>query len=281
MGPTDTASPLSSRAVRPRLALLGALAVVGAAAFWLLSGGPIPQDRTYHDFADKREFLGVPYALNVLSNAPFLLVGILGVVFTVRRRDTFLDPDEAWPYLVFFIGVGVTAFGSGYYHLAPDNGRLVWDRLPIAMAFMALFAAVIGERVGVRLGLALLSPLMALGLASVFYWSVTQARGDGDLRPYYFVQGYPLVAIPLMLVLFPPRYTRGPDLLIGVAWYAAAKVCEVYDGPIYRLLGEFVSGHTVKHLLSAVGAFWVLRMLWLRRAAPIRPMIGEPPAAGG
>jgi hypothetical protein len=202
----------------------------------------------------------VPYAFNVLSNAPFLLVGALGIAFAWRRRDTFVDPDEAWPYLVFFVGVGVTAFGSGYYHLAPGDRRLVWDRLPIAMAFMALFAAVIGERVSVRLGLVLLGPLMALGLASVFYWSAA-----GDLRPYYFVQGYPLVAIPLLLVLVPPRYTRGLDLVLGVAWYAAAKLCELCDGEVYRLLGGAVSGHTLKHLLSAAGAFWVLRMLWLRR----------------
>jgi hypothetical protein len=278
MGLLNTASPLSPQAVRLRLAMLGALAVVGAAVLFL-GWGPMPQDPAYHDFADKRDSLGVPYGYNVLSNTPFLLVGALGVLFTWRRRDTFLEPEEAWPYLVFFVGVAVTAFGSGYYHLAPNDGRLVWDRLPIAMAFMALFAAVIGERVGVRLGLAVLGPLMALGLASVFYWSVTQARGAGDLRPYYFVQGYPLVAIPLMLVLFPPRYTRGYDLLIGVAWYAAAKLCELYDGQIFRLLGGLVSGHTIKHLLSAAGAFWVLRMLWLRRAVP-RPMIGESPTAG-
>jgi hypothetical protein len=264
MGPLTPTIPLTPAAVRRRLALLAALAVVGAVAFLLLRG-PWPQDPAYHAFADSYPFLGVPNGLNVLSNAPFLLVGALGVALVVRRRDAFLDPAEAWPYFVFFVGVGLTAFGSGYYHLDPTNPRLVWDRLPIAMAFMALFAAVIGERAGVRLGLALLGPLMALGLGSVLYWTVGESRGQGDLRPYYFVQGYPLVAIPLMLVLFPPRYTRGYDLLIGVGWYAAAKVCEGYDREIYRLLGETVSGHTIKHLLSAAGTFWVYRMLRLRR----------------
>src|SRR5205085_798854 len=120
--------------------------------------------------------------------------------------------------------------------------------------------------VGVRAGLALLGPLMALGLGSVFYWTLT-----GDLRPYYLVQGYPLVAIPLLLALFPARYTRGTDLLIGVAWYAAAKLCEKYDREVYNLLGQAISGHTLKHLLSAGGAFWVYRMLRLRR--PVAPAV--------
>jgi hypothetical protein len=272
MGLLDPATPPSPSAVRGRLLLFLAPAVVGAAVLFL-GWGPIPQNPAYHDFADARTFLGVPYLFNVVSNAPFLLVGALGIAFVVRRRDAFLSPEEAWPYLVFFAGVALTAFGSGYYHLAPSNPRLVWDRLPIAMAFMALFAAVIGERVSVRLGLALLGPLMAVALGSVFWWTFTEARGAGDLRPYYFVQGYPLVAIPLLLLLFPPRYTRGYDLLIGVAWYLAAKVCEGCDRDIYRLLGGAVSGHTLKHLLSAAGAFWVLRMLWLRR-----PVIRQPAA---
>jgi hypothetical protein len=265
---SKTSSPSPIAASRWRLALFVGPAVVGAAVLFL-GWGPIPQDPAYHSFADTYPFLGVPNGLNVLSNAPFLLVGALGVAFCWRRRDRFVDAGEAWPYFVFFVGVGLTAFGSGYYHVQvpPTNARLVWDRLPIAMAFMALFAAVIGERVNVRLGLALLGPLMAAGLGSVFWWTFTEARGAGDLRPYYFVQGYPLVAIPLMLALFPPRYTRGYDLLLGVAWYAAAKVCELYDREVYRLLGEAVSGHTLKHLLSAAGAFWVLRMLWLRRPA--------------
>jgi hypothetical protein len=279
MAPTTIPLPPPA-AARWRLALFALPAVVGAAVLFI-GWGPIAQDPAYHDFADAREFLGVPYLFNVLSNAPFLLVGALGIAFVLRRRDTFLAPEEAWPYLMFFIGVAVTAFGSGYYHLRPTNARLVWDRLPIAMAFMALFAAVIGERVSVRLGVALLGPLMALGLASVFWWTWTESRGAGDLRPYYFVQAYPLFAIPLLLLLFPPRYDRGYDLVIGVAWYGAAKVCELYDREVYRLLGETLSGHTIKHLLGAVGAFWVLRMLWLRR--PVTPAVGPalPAAAPG
>jgi hypothetical protein len=262
MGPVTSLDP---SAVRQRVALLLALAVVGAGGLYLYFPQPVPQDPAYHRFADAKPFLGVPNGLNVLSNVPFLLIGGLGMALVWRRRDAFLDPAEAWPYFVFFVGVALTAFGSSYYHLEPTDGRLVWDRLPIAMAFMALFAAIIGERVAVRAGVLLLGPLMALGLGSVFYWTFTAEHGRGDLRPYFFVQGYPLVAIPLLLALFPARYTRGYDLLLGVAWYGAAKLCEVYDHAIYGLLGNAISGHTIKHLLSAAGTFWVLRMLYLRR----------------
>ncbi len=250
-----------------------ALAGISLALLYLLSGGPIPQDLAYHGFADHRTLFGLPHALNVLSNLPFLLVGALGLTTIVRRRSSFLDPKEIFSYGLFFVGVGLTALGSAYYHLDPTSPRLVWDRLPIAVAFMALFAAVIGERIAVRMGLALLVPLMALGLGSVLYWTWTD-----DLRPYYFVQGYPILAIPLLIALFPPRYTRGSDFLIAVAWYAAAKVCELYDHPIYSLLGHIVSGHTIKHLLSGAGAFWVWRMMQQRQPIVSGPSIA--PATG-
>jgi hypothetical protein len=58
-----------------------------------------------------------------------------------------------------------------------------WDRIPIALAFMALVAEVIAERVCANTGTRLLLPLLILGAGSVVFWSVTQANGHGDLRP--------------------------------------------------------------------------------------------------
>jgi hypothetical protein len=273
------ASPsLSNVAIRLRVAFLLFLAGTSFALLFLLHG-PIAQDIEYHGFADQRTLLGVPHALNVLSNLPFLLVGALGLTTIFQRKSAFLDPREIWPYVLFFVGVALTAIGSAYYHLEPTNSRLVWDRLPIAVAFMALFSAVIGERIGLRIGLVLCGPLMVLGLGSVLYWTWTESHGEGDLRPYYFVQGYPIFAIPLMLALFPPRYTRGTDLLIAVAWYAAAKVCELYDERIFNLLDHNLSGHTIKHLLSAAGAYWVCRMLEKRQ--PIAMSASTPPSLVG
>jgi hypothetical protein len=262
---------LSGRDFAQRLAVLVGLGVVGGGLLFLLYGR-LPQSPDYHHFADQRTLLGVPHLLNVLSNAPFLLVGVLGLVFVLRdspqRHKAFIEAAERWPYVVFFAGVGLTAFGSSYYHLDPGNARLVWDRLPMGLAFMALFDAILGERVSLRAGRWLLGPLLAAGLGSVLYWHATETAGHGDLRPYYLVQFYPVLAIPLMLLLFPPRYTRGGDLVVAVAWYAAAKAFELLDVPVYNLLGHVVSGHTIKHLLAAASAYWVLRMLQARQPLP-------------
>ena len=183
-----------------------------AAGVWMLARAPFAQDPAYHGFADQRPWLGLPHCLNVISNLPFLVVGTLGLQRLRKCRQPYsTDPICLTPYGVFFIGIGLTALGSTYYHLEPTNERLLWDRLPMAVAFMALFAALIGERISVSVGSRLLWPLVALGLASVVYWHWTEQHGRGDLRFYYLVQFYPMLAIPLLLLLFPPQYTRTAD----------------------------------------------------------------------
>ena len=254
---------------RGRLLMIAALGVAAIAA--LLCLPPLPQSPSYHQFADDRTLFGVPNFLNVVSNIPFLLVGVCGLWYALHRQaevgGPFLDPGERWPFVLFFAGVGLTAFGSAYYHLELNNDRLMWDRLPMTMAFMSLFAAVLGERIDVRLGIRLLLPLVALGIGSVWYWHATEQHGRGDLRPYYFVQFYPMLALPLLLLLLPPRYTRTVDLFVALGWYVLAKVCEhPGDQPIYEL-GHVVSGHTLKHLAAAAAAYWILRMLQQRRGS--------------
>ena len=97
--------------------------------------------------------------------------------------------------------------------------------------------------------MALLAPLVVAGLGSVLWWHGGEVRGHGDLRPYALVQFYPLVAVPLMLYLFEPRYTLGGAVLATVAVYGLAKVFELLDGPILAM-GSVVSGHTLKHLAA-------------------------------
>jgi len=220
----------------------------------------IPQPVTYHDFGDHRSWLGVPNFGDVVSNLPFALVGIWGAVaLFAPGKIKFLDCRERWPYLVMFASLILTAFGSGYYHLAPDNARLVWDRLPIMMVFMALLAAVITERVTVRAGLRLFPVLEMIGIASVLYWRSGELQANGDLRFYAAVQVYAIVVL-LLALLLPPRYTRGSDLAVVVGLYALAKVFEEADRQIFAL-GHVVSGHTLKHLAAAAAGFWILRML--------------------
>jgi hypothetical protein len=176
---------------------------------------------------------------------------------------SFLDRSERWPYVIFFLGVALVSFGSTYYHLAPDNARLVWDRLPMALAFMSFLAAMVSERVSLRTGLVLLPALLALGIGSVLSWHWSELAGRGDLRLYGFVQFYPAVSVLLLVLLFPPRYTRTGDLVGIAGFYAMAKVFEVSDREIFAL-GGLVSGHTLKHLAAALATYWVLRMLKLR-----------------
>jgi len=247
-------------------AALAALTIAAVAALFLLPR--IPQDLVYHIFADRRTLIGIQYCFNVISNFPFAIVGALGLFALLGKRGrkdiAFVDPQERWPYLIFFLGVALTSVGSSYYHLAPDNERLVWDRLPMTLGFMSIFAAIISERVSLRWGKLLLVPLLLIGLASVVYWRMSEASGAGDLRLYGVVQFYPLIAIPLMLALFPPRYTRGADMVGVLALYGAAKILEALDAMIFSA-GHIVSGHSLKHLAAAAAAYWVLIMLKKRR----------------
>ncbi len=224
----------------------------------------IPQSEAYHNFADTRALLGIPNCLNVLSNVFFVFVGLWGLRATWRGAE-FLDPRERWPYAVFFVGVTLTAFGSSWYHFNPNDATLVWDRIPMTIGFMALVASVISERVSVKAGLRLLAPLVALGIASVAYWEVTQRHGRGDLRPYALAQFGSLLILLLLIFLFPARYTRTYDFGISLGLYALAKLLEAADRPIFAALG-IASGHTLKHLAAALSAYWIVRMLQRRRA---------------
>ncbi len=251
-----------ARSLRMLAVALLTLAVVAVAVL-----PPIPQPGRYHDFADQRAFLGIPHFLNVVSNAAFLLAGGAGLRGLLRGGTAFVHSRERWPYAVFFLSVLLIGLGSGYYHLAPGNDGLFWDRLPMSLAFMSLLSAVLVERLGVRAGLRLFPWLAAAGPLSVLYWILTERAGAGDLRFYGLVHFYPAVLIPLLLWLFPPRYSRGQDVLVVLALSGPALGAEWLDRQIFSL-GGLVSGHTAKHLLAALAAWWVWRMLRLRRPAP-------------
>lgn len=260
---------------RTSAGLLLLLTVMVAGASSLLPR--IPQPQAYHLFADRRGFLGIPNFGDVVSNIPFAAIGIWGLVLLLSPNSgqvRFLDSRERWPYVFVFVGLLLTAFGSSYYHLSPDNARLVWDRLPMTIAFMAIVAAVIAERVSVRAGLWLLPILLLLGMGSVGQWYWSETRGMGDLRFYAAVQAYSALVVLLALAL-PPRYTRTSDLAIVVGFYALAKLLESFDRPIFTV-GHLVSGHTLKHLAAAAAGYWILRMLQKRRPIPSAATVVQP-----
>ncbi len=248
----STAAPAFS-SLGPRLWIFGALALA-LAAFALLAP-PLATPQAFRTLADTRSFLGIPNFADVVSNVPLLLVGLWGLHAT--RFD-------GWPWRVTFLMVALTGPCSAYYHLAPDDARLMWDRLPISMAFMALLAAVLGERIGARTGVRLLVPLLLAGAASVLYWRWSVLQGAENILPYAAVQFGGMAAIVLAVLLFPARYTRGGDFFAAFGLYALAKLAEGMDAEIYAL-GQIVSGHTLKHLLAACAVAWLVRMLYLRQ----------------
>ncbi len=226
---------------------------------------PIAQSESYHQFVDQRLYFGIPNFLNVVSNLAFLLIGVAGVVFIGRsfglnRYPSFVTKVECWPYLILFLSIAMVCLGSAYYHWAPNNAGLLWDRLPIACGVTALLAATIVDRVSVKAGLILTPVLVFLGLASVLHWYWSELQGTGNLNFYIVVQFYSLLLVIVLSIVCPSRYTRGSDIYIVVAMYGLSKVAEKLDAEIYAL-GQLISGHTLKHLLAAAAVYWIFRML--------------------
>lgn len=217
----------------------------------------IPQSQAYHDFADQRNFFGIPNALNVVSNFPFLVIGVTGLVLCYYGNYFRLSlQGELWGWTCFYIGVAAVAFGSAYYHLKPNDARLVWDRLPMTIAFTSIIAIFIIERIDERKGTIFIVPLLLAGLVSILYW-----RFFDDLRPYAVVQFVPCIAIPVMAILLPPMYTHSTYWLWAAVFYLLAKVEEAADKVIYGWTHHIISGHTLKHLCAAMVPVFLTLML--------------------
>jgi hypothetical protein len=226
----------------------------------------IPQDPGYHLFADTRAFLGIPNFFDVTSNLAFLFGGVWGLAHILRKSHpaAFRETHERWPYVLFFLGFVLTFFGSAYYHWFPQNRTLVWDRLAMVVVCMGILAGTLNDRIGFRAGTRLLVPMLAFGIFSVIYWYGGELVGAGDLRPYIIVQFFTLAALLLQTLLFPARYTHSGWLLAGGAAYLAAKVLELLDKELFSFLK--ISGHTLKHLVAAMAALCILRMLKRRKS---------------
>jgi predicted membrane channel-forming protein YqfA (hemolysin III family) len=236
--------------------------MLAAALAW---HGPIAQPANYHGFADARTWYGIPHAADVLSNLPFLLAGVLGliVVLTMPRQA---PSRAAWG--LFFVAVAATTAGSAFYHWAPDDFGLAIDRMPIAWACAWITCALLAERAHPRCGgpFAQLTAFL-LASASVWLWYRGATAGAGDLRVYLFVQFLPIALIPLLCLLSRGGVLGASDWLGAIGLYALAKVFEIYDHQIYAALGRLVSGHTLKHLFAAAAALWLAWRL-ARRVVP-------------
>lgn len=248
----DIARP-AARSAGPRSAWLLGVALAAAAGLWL--HGPIVQWAHYHDFADAASWGGLPNAANVLSNLPFLAVG-LWAAQRLRRAAPRGPAHRAWMSLA--LAVACTAFGSAIYHWAPSDTTLVLDRLPIAWACASLLCALLAERASPAWSHA--APLAGALLFATL--AVAAWAWSGDLRLYVAVQFLPMLLVPAVLALRLAPTSAGAvpgrDWLVVLALYAAAKGMEAADHAVLDTLA-LLSGHTLKHLLAAAAAGWLLR----------------------
>lgn len=235
-------------------AVLGALLPILVFAL-----GPIAQPASYHDLADQRPILGISHFWNVASNLPFLVIGAMGLRLLWRQRE---EASSAWKTV--FAGTALVALGSGWYHSDPNDLTLVWDRLPIGMAFMGFFTALLIEHSSgatKRAAQRLLAPSVVFSAAAIWWWYET-----GDLSVWVWVQAAPMLAVVLVLALLPARYTHRRYLAYALTWYAVAKLFEVADLELMQWTGGLMSGHAMKHLAAAAGV-WCFYVMLRERSA--------------
>ncbi|MCP5081246.1 MAG: alkaline phytoceramidase [Alphaproteobacteria bacterium] len=254
---TDWSTPIQATGLLGGL-FMGCLVVV---VFGL---EPIAQPLDYHRFADARACFGLANCGDVYSNFGFALAGLYGLWVLARDRALFGPEQKAIKALfwLFFIAVTAVSIGSTYYHLDPDNGRLFWDRLPITMAFLALFPAILADRINSRSGVYIAAVAIPAGIAALVYWIWTETLGAGDLRFYGLVQAYPLLCLMIVPWVFPTaRYSQSKYIYSMVGLYGVAKLLEVFDERVLMLTGELISGHSLKHLVAAVACLVVVPMI--------------------
>lgn len=245
------------------------VAILTLAAIAMGLHGPIHQPESYHAFADARGFLGLPNAADVLSNIGFALAALWGL-WTFRHAQARQALGASAPgYMLFIAALLLTAIGSAYYHLAPDDGRLVWDRVPIALACAGLLAGALADSHVRPYSIRLTALLAAAAIASVWWWSAT-----ADLRPYLLMQAAPLVLIPIWQATARAPLIERAAFGAAIALYVAAKVAELGDHAIYEALG-FASGHTLKHVLAAAASAVVVAALVSRARQPARDEADE------
>ena len=230
--------------------LIAFLVIISFVSLFLVE--PISQDLAYHDFADDRTIFGINNFFDIISSLPFLFVGILGL-YTICQNWGI---NCSWSWLLLFLSIFFVAFGSSYYHFNPENNTLTWDRLPMAIGFMALFVITISDYINNNLEKWLLLPMCLVGIISVLFWHYTD-----DLRIYAWVQFVSMALLLIIIFIYKPTHLQTKYLLYAFLFYILSKIAEHFDNQIYEWLGHGLSGHTIKHLLAAIATFFFYVLL--------------------
>jgi len=234
-----------------KLTLLSCITIIGIAIVFSMK--PIVQNIDYHYFIDSQNIFSIPNFNNVISNIGFVLIGCFGFTKVKNSENN----------LLYFLqgGIFLTGIGSGYYHWHPNNTTLVFDRLPMVIVFMTFFTFIISNYISSKNYKIYFSLLLGTGIASVLYWSYTESIEMGDLRPYVLVQFLPLLLIPIILLLFKQKNNNTYYIFPVLAFYILAKLSEHFDKFIYTFSNEIISGHSIKHLLAAMAAYYIYKWM--------------------
>ena len=230
------------------------LLILLAMMLGLIIHGPIAQLEDYHSFADQVMRFGIINCGDVLSNACFALLAVWGLLYLCPKRQQL-----NLGFTLFVIAIFLTAIGSAYYHWMPNDARLVWDRMPIALACAGLLAGVWQDFSPQKNQWPLVIAVSIYSIVGVVYWYYS-----GDLRLYLGLQILPLVLIPVWQ-WHAPKPAR-LAFASAIVLYVLAKIAELADEQIYALLG-LISGHTLKHLLSTLAAGVIIHYLVQRTRA--------------
>ncbi|CAN1120964.1 hypothetical protein LINPERPRIM_LOCUS1029 [Linum perenne] len=230
----------------------------------------IPLSNKHHLFADKRNFVGIPNTLNVITNFPFLVVGVVGFVLSLRGFLLNISlPGELFGWVFFYGGMVAVAFGSAYYHLKPEDGRVMWDTLPMIIAYSSLFSSFMVERLGKRVGLS-----CSFGLLGLVMLTSAYTRTFNDLRLCMMFQLIPCVAIPCMNTMLPTKYTHSTYWFCASGAYLLSKLQGSLDHKIYHTNCYFISGHSLEHLCLAAAPVLLTAML-IRRNVKFQRLVGD------
>lgn len=251
-------TPLSSLETR----LLWACA---SALLFACLGPAVAQYDHYHAFADQRAWWGVPHAMDVLSNLPFAVGGVWGLVQLWRYR--LVRSVQRDLSALFFLGLVVTAFCSSAYHWQPGDGGLAIDRLGMVVAFAGLLGLAVADRVSDRAGLATMAAVLVCGLYAVGVWVFSS-----NLLPWAVLQGGGMLLMVLLAMGRPVAGAWGLPLGAVVALYALAKLLELGDHSVFAWTAGWVSGHSLKHVVAAMAAWPVLGCV-ARQRGPIAPHV--------
>jgi hypothetical protein len=216
-------------------------------------------------FADARTLLGIPYALDVLSNLPFLLFGAWGLGF-LKQRWPALPAPQREAAAVFFVGLIAIWLGSSYYHWEPQPWGLMWDRLGMGIAFAGVLGLAVAERVSPRAARATsFVTLVSAGAA------VVCAYAFGHVLPWACIQFGGMLLVLVCAFLPSQAQSLGVRWLVLIGIYALAKLLEGADAAVFHASSEWVSGHSLKHLVASLAALPVLAALASDKKAALLP----------